>query len=81
MPVDPSSVYRCDSYNKVCGGHEASYHPKGMAIDIKWSSAAYLYKLVGTAIDIGASGIEICDKHVHFDLRPGTPKLWWGKSV
>ena len=44
--VDVISGCRCIEHNKREGGHESSYHTKGMALDLSCSNRAYVRFLI-----------------------------------
>ena len=77
-PIIITSGYRTDSYNKLCGGANNSYHKLGMAFDIYCKSvsatelATWLYKN-------GVRGIGLYTNRplefVHMDSREN--KYYW----
>jgi zinc D-Ala-D-Ala carboxypeptidase len=76
-PIYVTSAYRCLSHNADIGGAPDSKHLYGLALDVKYSSASYLYRLIKAAMFLGVKGIEVCDKHVHLDLRTLPEQAMW----
>lgn len=75
-PLNITSAYRNEAYNKKVGGVSSSYHTKGQAADIYISGvepaaiAAYAEKLGVLGV-----GLYTKDRFVHVDTRT-LPYLW-----
>lgn len=77
---------RCIKHNKEIGGTLNSKHipikdSEIGAFDIKKKNPIYDAKLVLSAWEIGFTLVEVCDKHIHIDNRPGEKMILWGQSV
>ena len=72
VPMQVSSGYRCEAYNKRVGGAKNSYHKRGMAADIPYP-AKYLQrkkdfaKILDEAFSEG--GVGVYPTFVHVDIR------------
>ena len=80
FPIQISSGYRCETHNRVIGGHPTSSHCDGLAIDALCSGQRAL-DLVAAAIPI-FEGVGISQKRkshnkrfVHLDIKPGK-RMW-----
>ena len=81
-PINPSSVYRCEVYNKAVGGSKWSAHPLGNlydedngplgAIDVKITKSKKRdrFILLKAMYALGFNMIEIADKHIHGAIVP-----------
>ena len=86
-PISISSAYRTPEWNKKVNGAYASYHMKGLAIDIQPICAPRLMKielirLFKKACEIPFIGaIGLCKDHLHIDLRDRGKRgrLYWVK--
>ena len=77
LPVDITSAWRCENYNKIVGGAEGSRHIYGIAVDLK--VAITNTKQVYDYLDYkypGKYGIGLYDGWVHFDVRSGFGARW-----
>ena len=79
-PIIISSGFRTKEYNSKIGGAKNSWHLRGRAVDIPCTSLSDRFNLVKYALEIGFTGIEIADKHIHLDTRDTTPVIFTGKS-
>lgn len=73
----------CAAHNKELGGTDDSRHlPKHAdALDLRCHSSEQRYRLVRGIIMLGRfTFIEVADKHVHVDKRPGDNRLIIGES-
>ena len=72
-PVQISSAYRNEAYNRKVGGVNGSYHTTGQAIDIPYlSSFKYLndpYKMAAFFNTLKVPSIIVYDWGVHIDTR------------
>ena len=79
LPITVLSGYRCSEHNKAVGGASDSYHVKGMAADIQFSTR--FNGQVTSVIDMfllaeeinrfrdGGIGIYPHDRFIHVDVR------------
>lgn len=72
-PLTITSGYRCAKHNDAVGGAKDSQHLIGCAIDLKSNLEVDRFYIVSLALRNGARGIEVCDTHVHVDIRQGDP--------
>lgn len=79
-PIVITSAYRSQAHNAKIRGAPNSWHAKGKAVDIRCVDKATRYQLVALAFELGFKGIEICDRHIHLDMRDTTPICWTDKS-
>lgn len=65
-----TSGYRCEKYNTIIGGSKNSYHKKGMALDIHFSTPLEIHQFT-LAKNSGFKGciIYLEKNFTHFDLR------------
>lgn len=78
-----TSAFRCAEHNKAVGGALMSKHTLlggGCAADIACTDPIQRWHLIFFAMKFGAKCIEVCEKHIHIDLRPGPFILLWGKD-
>jgi len=75
IPLVVSSGARCPTHNKAVGGAEHSRHMYGDAMDIA-CPPDYRWKLVLTAMKLGAKGIGIHKSFIHIDWRKGNGVIW-----
>lgn len=85
IPFKITSGYRCEKYNaKITGGAPTGgAHSMGKAADISCRTGSNRFKVVSAGITAGFEGIEVCDRHIHFDTKKRTHKnqvIWPGKS-
>jgi|TARA_R100001530_G_scaffold18757_3_gene15921 uncharacterized protein YcbK (DUF882 family) len=85
IPFKITSGYRCEKYNaKITGGAPTGgAHSMGKAADIRCRTGTDRFKVVSAGITAGFEGIEVCDRHIHFDTKKRTHKnrvIWPGKS-
>jgi hypothetical protein len=83
-PMSISSGYRCLKRNKAIRGAKNSQHMHGLAADIRCTDLADRYEILRIAFMLSFNFIEVCDAHIHLDMRPldhGEPRrCLWGKS-
>ena len=72
-PVNISSGYRTDSYNRYVGGAKSSYHVKGRAFDISIKGVEPK-EIAKYAASIGVPGVIQYNTFVHVDSRD--TKYW-----
>jgi len=63
-----TSGYRTQDQNESVGGVPGSYHTQGMAVDIATDGGISIQQLAQIALDLGAGGVGVYDKHVHVDI-------------
>ncbi len=71
-----TSASRCVYWNGKVGGAPESFHPKGMAIDVKTRNAEHAARIIVLAIKHGFTGIGVNKIFVHLDTRPGPLKIF-----
>ena len=76
-PIIITSGYRSPEYNISIGGSKNSAHVQGKAADIAVSHADE-YKIIGSAIELGFTGIGVSQKgsgrFIHVDTADNTAK-------
>lgn len=75
------SGYRCEEFNKACGGVKKSQHLQGRAADIivkGKSPRAVQAALAGRLKDFGIRGFGKYNRFTHVDIRNGAAKTWVG---
>ena len=76
-PMDITSGYRCDRHNRHVGGVKKSFHPMGMAADIR-TGQLERWDVVRAAYLAGCfHGIGIYTDIIHVDTRPQTQRIIW----
>ncbi len=70
-PLIINSGYRNESHNRAVGGHQHSYHMRGMAADIRMPGVS-VQQLAAAARQMGFRGVvPYPDRNfVHVDVRP-----------
>lgn len=81
QPLHVTSSARCVDYNLKIGGALGSLHLTGEAVDISCLDSDLRMKIVSVGFVVGFSFIEVADKHVHLDIRQGSPSLIAGISL
>ena len=76
-PIIVTSGYRCSTENKKVGGHSHSPHTIGEAADIKCKGAPLIFLAHIAANNIKGIRIGIYPNHLHIDIRPANPSLYW----
>lgn len=78
-PMIITSGYRCEKHNSdpKVKGSKGSAHLLGKAVDVLVESDQYRYALIDAAIEFGATGIGVYDKHVHIDVKPRHDAVIW----
>jgi hypothetical protein len=83
-PMIITSGFRCLKHNTNLKGAPASIHMLGLAADIACHNHPDRYRLLEIAFMLKFTGIEVCDRHIHLDMRKladGAPRVCiWGKS-
>lgn len=84
--ITPNSVTRCIAHNKAEGGRDNSAHLTGVngfsyAVDIPYTNARELWKLVRLAIKAGFTRIGVYKTFIHVDNAPDKTAMvmWHGK--
>lgn len=83
QPIVVTCGVRCASSNQALGGASDSRHlPKHAdAIDIAYQSSEEAYQLLRRVMFQNEfSFVEVADKHIHLDMRPGPKRLIVGMS-
>jgi uncharacterized protein YcbK (DUF882 family) len=75
IPLVVSGGARCGDHNKAVGGAPSSRHMYGDALDISCPGKER-WRLVYTAMKLGAKGIGISKAFIHIDWRTGTGDIW-----
>ena len=73
IPFVITSGYRCHAHNKAVGSRADSAHPKGLAVDIKYSGYKERFIIVAALIEAGFTRIKIYQNHIHADIDPSKP--------
>lgn len=78
-----SSGFRCRVHNREIGGDPYSYHCTGEAADVVPEGCSLLALAAATkhVPDFARGGVELCDRHVHVDVRKNGPWRGSGRSV
>ena len=78
-PIHINSAKRCETYNRIVRGGDASAHLQGRAVDVRIHGAA-VPRLVANAYQVGFTGIGVRqsgpydDRFIHLDdLAPDDP--------
>ena len=86
-PIRISSGYRCEELNALVGGSDTSYHPKGLAADMKivGDSDDFMdfpsnYFLFHKIIEMSLAGELVFDQLIHEYGKPGDP-AWIHLSI
>ncbi len=74
VPVMVTSGYRCPTHNRNVGGAPNSFHPQGLAADVR-TGRHTPRELARLGEQLGFNGIGIYSNFVHLDLR-STPARW-----
>lgn len=82
VPLEISSGFRTESYNRKIGGVPGSAHTEGKAADISCFTSTLRYKIIRFAIINNIRRIEICDQHIHIDISKKLPQdvAIWARS-
>lgn len=81
LPIQITSGYRCEEWNRLCGGAPESQHTQGLAADI-WvrgrtpGQVKKAAEFACTAFRLG--GIGLYRGWVHVDMRANGPARWKG---
>jgi len=70
QPLIVTSGARCETHNREVGGKPASWHLKGMAVDISCVDSDLRCEIIRLAALLGFNGIGIAKTFIHLDLRP-----------
>lgn len=73
LPLTVLSAFRCVIHNHNVGGAKNSYHPLGMAVDIRPPAGWTPMRLATEAKKLDVfkqGGVGIYDRFVHLDVRP-----------
>lgn len=78
-PINITSGYRCNNYNKIVGGVEGSFHKIGLAVDIEMTTFQSMI-LMPFIHYVGFNGIGLNEKkqYCHLDIRSGKLVEWIG---
>lgn len=83
FPFHINSGYRSAEYNKSIGGTPKSYHVKGRAADVRYTTLKEMVKIVSKAESCGLYGIGVSYNEktgtgfVHVDDRPEDKRAIW----
>ncbi len=71
-PIVVSCGIRCTNHNMSIGGeHDSRHLPEhGDAVDIECHDSISRFQLISLATRWNVSVIEVCQNHLHFDMRP-----------
>ena len=75
QPLIVTSGARCATHNRKVGGKPASWHLKGLAVDISCNDSKLRCEIIQTATLLGFNGIGIAKNFIHLDLRPETEEV------
>lgn len=70
VPFPVSSWIRCKYWNEKIGGARNSFHPLGIAVDVKVSDSKARYRMIKALIANNFSVI-VYSTWIHADRRPG----------
>ena len=76
VPFIINSAFRTREYEIQHGRSGASFHTKGMAVDIKCKSSTMRFRIVGALIASGFTGIGINKNFIHADIRENKPLIF-----
>ena len=79
-PILVTSGPRCPAKNTAVGGADTSEHLTGEGADLWAPDGLIRYYLVRAAFAVGASRIEVTNKHIHIGVSETLPQhvLWPG---
>lgn len=77
-PLHLASAYRCPEHNAASKGAPSSYHIRGQAVDLAWSTLSGKEKadLLRLAINV-FTGIGLHKQFLHIDNRDGGQIVWF----
>lgn len=78
LPIQINSGYRCDEWNKLCGGADGSQHRFGLAADIwvRGKTPSEIKRYAERVPAFACGGIGLYRGWVHVDIRRNGPARW-----